>query len=84
MKSTSHLRTRLFKALVVSILLYNSEIWVPTLRAGAMDTHDLPQVPAKDGQIPQSALRWQGTSLRCRSVEKDEDAECLLSHRPTP
>ena len=25
-----HLRTRLFNALVVSILLYNSEIWVPT------------------------------------------------------
>ena len=26
----THLRTRLFSALVVSILLYNSEIWVPT------------------------------------------------------
>ena len=49
-----------------------------------MDTHFLPQVLAKDGQISQSARSWQGTSLRCRSVEKDEDAECLLSHRITP
>ena len=53
-------------------------------RVGAMDTHVSPQVPAKYGQIPQSARSWQGMSLRCRSVEKDADAECLLSHRVTP
>ena len=30
----------------------------------------IPQVPAKDGQISQSARSGQRTSLRCRSVEK--------------
>ena len=34
------------------------------------NTHFLPRVPAKGGQIPQSARSWQGTSLRCRSFEK--------------
>ena len=72
-------RTRLFNALVVSILLYNSEIWVPT-RAQVRWIHIFYlRCLRRMGGFP----RAQGTSLRCTSVEKDADAECLLSHRVT-
>ena len=47
-----------------------------------MVTHSLPQMPPKNGQIPQSAHSRQGTSLRRGSVERDADAECpTLSSR---
>ena len=79
-----HLRTRFFQcSCCIDPPLQLRDLGAYT-RAGAMETHLLPQVLAKDGQISQSARSWQGTSLRCRSVGKDEDAECLLCHRIMP
>ena len=46
-----------------------------------MVTHFQPQMPTKNGQIPQSAHSRQGASLRRGSVERDADAECPLSPR---
>ena len=74
-----HEISRLFNALVVSVLLYNAETWVPT--RVQVRTHFLPQMPTKNGKIPQSARSRQGTSLRRGSVERDADAECLFSPR---